>query len=105
MEERKFSKKTHKKFLKYDSETEICSLKEECVFCNIYHNDKAKIEIEHPNCFVMKDRSPGGREHWLVIPKRHIRHIYQFKKEDYGLLLEMKQAGIDYMTSKGYTLD
>lgn len=40
MEIKKFAHKKDPKFFKYDTIDEICSLKDECIFCDVYHNDK-----------------------------------------------------------------
>ena len=78
-----------------------------CKFCRIYEKDKHLVIHETENTFSFHDIKKGSaKEHLLVCPKQHIKHMLVLTKEDIPLLLEMKQAAIEVgeLVAKGHPI-
>ncbi|ADM11967.1 Hit-like hydrolase [Encephalitozoon intestinalis ATCC 50506] len=54
---------------------------EECIFCTLYQKD-ANIIYETDTSFVLMDRYPLSKGHFLVIPKAHHPYFHQCRPEE-----------------------
>ena len=66
----------------------------QCIFCKIAdgrmkpgnRNDPSELILENEEVVVFHDINPGAQQHFLVIPKRHLKNCWSL---DQGLLHEM----------------
>ena len=59
-----------------------------CTFCGIAAGSRpAEIVFEDENVLVFMDALPMTRGHSLLIPKRHVRDLYELDQEQAGPLL------------------
>jgi diadenosine tetraphosphate (Ap4A) HIT family hydrolase len=49
--------------------------KTECIFCSLYESQTGIID-QNEYAFVIKDINPQASIHYLIIPKSHIKDIY-----------------------------
>ena len=77
-----------------------CSTKKEsCVFCDIAITNKERILFENETVILFEDISPIAYVHLQCIPKRHIVNINELTIHELGLLNEMKQTAMEYITT------
>ncbi|CAI2381784.1 unnamed protein product [Moneuplotes crassus] len=88
-----FRPRRSKFYNKYDEEGEIASLATECPFCYIYKTQKERIIYQDEKVFVIQDRTPGARIHYLVNPLRHIKNVNHLKSSDSELISHMESVG------------
>lgn len=61
-----------------------------CIFCKIINKEvPASIVTETDEVLVMKDLHPKTSIHYLIIPKKHIKDIQSFEKEDHCLAAKL----------------
>lgn len=64
-----------------------------CLFCKIIKKEiQATIVYESDNILAFKDIDPKAPVHILIIPKKHIPNILEFKSNDDKLLPEITKA-------------
>ena len=60
---------------------------EECIFCKIASGEIPSSKVyEDEHWFAFKDISPCAPVHILVIPKKHIRDIFELTPEKEGMM-------------------
>lgn len=63
---------------------------QDCVFCRINKGEIPSVTIfENEEFRVMLDRFPASRGHILIIPKEHVRDIYELDPEIAGRLFKL----------------
>ena len=92
-----FKYKHHELFNHYDTPDKKATLGHECPFCYICLYKSQPVLYEDEYCFVIKDRTPGCRVHYLVNPVRHIKSIDHLKKDDSELLEHMQNVAKDLL--------
>ncbi|RHZ88604.1 hypothetical protein Glove_22g215 [Diversispora epigaea] len=58
-----------------------------CIFCKIAsgNNPSTTLLYSDESVVAFDDISPAAEHHFLVIPKKHIKNINEFKKDDVEL--------------------
>ena len=83
---------------------------EDCVFCKIIKGEIPSEKVyEDEEILAFKDINPTAPIHILIIPKKHIENLMEFKPEDYNLMGKIlqviqkvaKELGVD---EKGFRL-
>lgn len=81
---------------------------ENCLFCNIYNNEKEKIIYENELSFAIYDAFPVNKGHILVIPNRHFESFFDASEEEitdiYALLHKCKEIIDEKYKPSGYNL-
>ncbi|MBN2425293.1 MAG: histidine triad nucleotide-binding protein [Calditrichaceae bacterium] len=66
---------------------------EDCIFCQLVTKKiPGKIEYEDDDLMVFWDINPQAPVHLLIVPKKHIAKLSDFKNEDVHLLGKMMEA-------------
>jgi histidine triad (HIT) family protein len=82
----------------------------ECIFCKIIKKEiPAEIVYQNEEIMAFKDVEPKAPIHFLIIPKKHIPSVEDFKKEDRALIGELclvarKLASEYKISGTGYRL-
>ncbi|CAG8615590.1 6932_t:CDS:2 [Gigaspora margarita] len=72
-----------------------------CIFCEIAAgNAPAEIHYEDEDIIALNDHNPAANHHILIITKRHVKNIAEFKKEDLELVKKMKDVGTRLITER-----
>ncbi len=76
----------------------------QCLFCDICV-DKPKmrqtaIAYEDARVVVFAPLEKAALEHWLVVPRQHIRNAATLKRQDLPLLAYMKEKGLHVLREK-----
>ncbi|CAG8624408.1 14313_t:CDS:2 [Cetraspora pellucida] len=73
-----------------------------CIFCKIAagNDPSATLLYEDEQIVAFNDKYPAANHHFLVIPKRHIKNINGFTKEDLELVKKMKEIGFRIISEK-----
>ena len=69
-----------------------------CSFCEIAQSDPYRqVLFEDEKCVIFNDRNkrPTIGEHFLVIPKKHVKNI---NTADQKVVQNLKNAGLDYLS-------
>ncbi|CAE6427729.1 unnamed protein product [Rhizoctonia solani] len=90
--------------LKDDIHGSIPALKG-CVFCDVRKELGFAVVYENEELIVFKDRNPAAREHLLVITRRHVESVKSLNVSDVPLLLRMRDAGSQALSSLGIPED
>ncbi|TDT46069.1 HIT family protein [Fonticella tunisiensis] len=61
----------------------------DCLFCNIYKNEKDKIIAENELAFAIYDAFPVNEGHVLVIPKRHFDSFFDAAQEEISAIYDL----------------
>jgi histidine triad (HIT) family protein len=81
-----------------------------CIFCKIVEKEvPASIVFEDDAVMAFKDVNPLAPVHILIIPKKHIESVNDFKDKDADLIGKMvlvaKKMAVDFdISPKGYKL-
>ena len=79
-----------------------------CIFCKIVNKEiPATILYEDDLCMIFPDVNPKAKNHWLVIPKKHIPTIIDLEKGDEQLIGHIFEKARDLAVQKelkGYKL-
>jgi histidine triad (HIT) family protein len=68
----------------------MMSIRSGCVFCRIVHHEEAAyVVFEDAEHIVFLDKYPRTRGHMQIIPKRHVRYIYDLP--DMGPVFSLTQ--------------
>ena len=55
----------------------------DCIFCKIIKGDIPSYKVyEDENVFAFLDITQGTKGHTLIIPKKHVKNIYDLNEED-----------------------
>ena len=55
----------------------------DCIFCNILNKEIPSYKIyEDENVYAFLDITQGTKGHTLVIPKKHIKNVYELNDKD-----------------------
>jgi len=55
----------------------------DCIFCKIIEGDIPSYKVyEDENVFAFLDITQGTKGHTLIIPKKHVKNIYDLSEED-----------------------
>lgn len=60
-----------------------------CVFCDIYENNKEKIIAENKLTFAILDNYPVNPGHMLIIPKRHFQSLFDATEDEISSIYEL----------------
>jgi len=64
-----------------------------CIFCKIISKQiPSEIILENENIFAFKDANPVAPHHILIVPKKHVAMISDYKGEDYNILPDIFTA-------------
>ncbi len=83
---------------------------EDCVFCKIIKGEIPSEKVyEDEDILAFNDINPAAPIHVLIIPKKHIKNLMEFKPEDYKLMEKIlatvqkvaQKVGVD---EKGFRL-
>ena len=79
----------------------------ECLFCKILDRKiPADIIYEDDDCFSFRDIHPKAPVHFLVIPRRHIKSLFDAEGSDEGLLgriqLKIPEIAIEQGLDSGF---
>ena len=87
----------------YDTD-QIGSLQGSCVFCDVVMKVKEERNMwyEDDRIMVFEDIRPESKCHGLVIPKRHIRDIFNLRptEQDFELLGHMEAVGLKILQQR-----
>lgn len=62
----------------------------DCIFCRIANNEVDAYKIyEDEECMVILDKFPNNIGHSLVIPKKHIKNIFELDNDLAGKILKI----------------
>ncbi|MCD6115269.1 histidine triad nucleotide-binding protein [bacterium] len=65
-------------------------MEKECVFCKIIRGEVPSEKVlENEDLIVIKDINPKADVHLLIIPKKHIPSLREFKPEEADILGKM----------------
>ena len=65
-------------------------MSDECIFCKIINNEFNSATIFENNEFkVILDKFPASEGHILIIPKNHIKNIFEIEQKQAGRLFEL----------------
>lgn len=68
----------------------------DCVFCKIVRGEiPVKKVHETDRLLVFHDAYPQAKTHLLVIPKEHVRSLFDLPSGPMGILEEMFKVGVD----------
>lgn len=71
-----------------------------CPFCNI----KPELKIaQNELAYLTPALAPYHKDHLLIIPKRHIKHIFDVNAEEHIAIRVLEQHAWDLLKSLGYT--
>lgn len=74
----------------------------ECIFCKIVNEEiPSKAVYKDDFVYAFYDIAPKAPVHILIVPKKHIVSIDEFKKEDNALLLRMFDVARQIAKRKG----
>ena len=74
----------------------------DCLFCKISEKKiPAEIIYEDEQCIAFKDVQPKADTHFLVIPRKHIKHLADLKAEDSKLISHMMLTLPEIALSQG----
>ncbi|KAI9308506.1 hypothetical protein BJ944DRAFT_156163 [Cunninghamella echinulata] len=82
-----------------------CFGKRPCVFCDVTTEAGFKIIHESEDLIAFHDRSPGGKLHLLVIPRRHIGTIKDVGENELPLIQKMIGLGKQLLKENGFDPD
>lgn len=75
-----------------------------CIFCDIYEKNKNSIIYETDKCFVILDRFPMSKGHFLVIPKVHHSFFHEYNYEDVSDVLKVAHYIIKKLKFEKYNI-
>ena len=77
-------------------------LNDPCIFC---HPRKEEILAENKYAQIVADNSPVSNGHCLVVPKRHIKTLFEATKEENQAFFELIQEAKEVIEKQGYRPD
>ncbi len=84
------------------SSTKKFDLNNPCIFC---HPQKEEILAENAYAQIVKDNSPVSNGHCLIIPKRHIKTLFEATNDENQAFFELIQEAKEIILKKGYRPD
>jgi diadenosine tetraphosphate (Ap4A) HIT family hydrolase len=84
------------------SDTKKFDLNNPCIFC---HPRKEEILAENEYAQVVADNSPVSEGHCLIVPKRHIKTLFEATKEENQAFFELIQEAREIIQRQGLTPD
>ncbi len=82
--------------------TKKFDLNNPCIFC---HPTKDEILAENDYAQIIKDNSPVSQGHCIVIPKRHIKTLFEATNEENTAFFELIKKAKQLILDKGLTPD
>ena len=77
-------------------------MKKDCVFCQIIKKKlPAEIEYEDKDVIAFKDINPQAPVHILIVPKKHIPSLNEFKDKDFRLISKIFKIAQKLAQKKG----
>ena len=74
----------------------------DCIFCKIANNEIPSDKVfENDSVLAFRDLSPQAPHHILIIPKKHIATLNDFKNDDALIFGHMGQAAKEIAKSLG----
>ena len=73
-----------------------------CIFC---HPREEEILAENEYAQIVEDNSPVSNGHCLVVPKRHIKTLFEATKEENHAFFELIQEAKEIIEKRGYQPD
>jgi len=77
-------------------------LNDPCIFCNPKEDE---ILAENECAQIIKDNSPVSDGHCLVVPKRHIKTLFEATAEENAAFFELIQTSKEIILKQGFTPD
>ena len=77
-------------------------LNDPCIFCNPKEDE---ILAENEYAQIIKDNSPVSDGHCLVVPKRHIKTLFEATAEENAAFFELIQTSKEIILKQGFTPD
>jgi diadenosine tetraphosphate (Ap4A) HIT family hydrolase len=77
-------------------------LNDPCIFCNPREDE---ILAENEYAQIIKDNSPVSNGHCLVVPKRHIKTLFEATTEENAAFFELIQISKEIILKQGFTPD
>jgi ATP adenylyltransferase len=78
-----------------------------CIFCDRLKSQKEFL-LENQWCFAITDAYPVSHAHALIIPKRHVKSVFQLKPDEltgmFSLTKELKSMLDALYKPKGYNI-
>ncbi len=84
------------------SDTKKFDLNNPCIFC---HPRKEEILAENEHAQIVADNSPVSDGHCLIVPKRHIKTLFEATKEENHAFFELIKAAKEIIQKQGYKPD
>jgi len=84
------------------SNTKKLDLNNPCIFC---HPRKEEILAENEYAQIVADNSPVSNGHCLVVPRRHIKTLFEASKEENHAFYELIQEAREIILKQGYKPD
>ncbi len=82
--------------------TKKFDLNNPCIFCNPREDE---ILAENEYAQIIKDNSPVSNGHCLVVPKRHIKTLFEATPEENAAFFELIKKSKEIIQKQGYTPD
>ncbi|KAI8062676.1 HIT-like domain-containing protein [Gongronella butleri] len=79
-----------------------CFGKRECPFCHVTQDNGFHIVHQTDDLIAFHDRSPAGKLHLLIVPRKHIKTVNQLTKADVPLLQSMMALGKQLLQEHGH---
>ncbi|VAW54686.1 hypothetical protein MNBD_GAMMA05-1288 [hydrothermal vent metagenome] len=73
-----------------------------CIFC---HPREDEILAENEYAQIVADNSPVSDGHCLIVPRRHIKTLFEATKEENHAFFELIKAAKEIIQKQGYTPD
>jgi histidine triad (HIT) family protein len=74
----------------------------DCIFCRIIRREiPADVVFEDASVLAFKDIHPQAPVHVLIVPKKHLARVTDFKPEDFGLFGDIHRVARDLAAKLG----
>jgi len=84
------------------SNTKKFDLNNPCIFC---HPRKEEILAENDYAQIVADNSPVSEGHCLIVPKRHIKTLFEATREENQAFFELIQEAREIIQKQGHKPD
>ena len=73
-----------------------------CIFCN---PKKEEILAENSHALIITDNSPVSDGHCLIIPKRHVKTVFEITADEHLAFSELMQKAKEIIGKQGFNPD